>query len=469
MNAQLTGQPDPKRWKALALLGFANFIVIMDSAVIQVALPSIKETLGYTEANLQWVMNAFLIAFGGLLLLGGKISDLFGHRRIFMWGVSILTVSSLFAGLAWSEMSMNIGRAIQGVGSALIAPAALSIVMLLFSRNKKELGTALAVWGLSGAAGGSVGIILGGVLTQLLSWRWTLLIYVPFGIIVLLIAPKILQKGLPKTGRIDYAGAITITAALVLIVYGIINVEHSGWQSSSTLLPLGVGSALFIVFIFIQAFKKEPLMPLNIFKTPNLAVGNISLILLAITWFPLVYFLILYLQQVLGFEPFKAAMGMLPAPIFVALTMIFLAEKVMNKLGMKVTMTIGFIILGIAGLLLSSNTVNGNYWGDVFIAVVLAAIGNGLAYLPATTAAVAEAKSEDSGLASGLYNTSYQVGSAVGLAILVSIAATVTANATGESVVLLNNGYQQAFFWGGIIAFLGALIALLFVRSSKTK
>lgn len=386
-----------------------------------------------------------------------------------MWGVSILTVSSLFAGLAWSEMSMNIGRAIQGVGSALIAPAALSIVMLLFSRNKKELGTALAVWGLSGAAGGSVGIILGGVLTQLLSWRWTLLIYVPFGIIVLLIAPKILQKGLPKTGRIDYAGAITITAALVLIVYGIINVEHSGWQSSSTLLPLGVGSALFIVFIFIQAFKKEPLMPLNIFKTPNLAVGNISLILLAITWFPLVYFLILYLQQVLGFEPFKAAMGMLPAPIFVALTMIFLAEKVMNKLGMKVTMTIGFIILGIAGLLLSSNTVNGNYWGDVFIAVVLAAIGNGLAYLPATTAAVAEAKSEDSGLASGLYNTSYQVGSAVGLAILVSIAATVTANATGESVVLLNNGYQQAFFWGGIIAFLGALIALLFVRSSKTK
>ncbi len=315
MNAQLTGQPDPKRWKALALLGFANFIVIMDSAVIQVALPSIKETLGYTEANLQWVMNAFLIAFGGLLLLGGKISDLFGHRRIFMWGVSILTVSSLFAGLAWSEMSMNIGRAIQGVGSALIAPAALSIVMLLFSRNKKELGTALAVWGLSGAAGGSVGIILGGVLTQLLSWRWTLLIYVPFGIIVLLIAPKILQKGLPKKGHIDYAGAITITAALVLIVYGIINVEHSGWQSSSTLLPLGVGSGLFIVFIFIQAFKKEPLMSLNIFKTPNLAVGNISLILLAISWFPLVYFLILYLQQVLGFEPFKAAMGMLPAPI----------------------------------------------------------------------------------------------------------------------------------------------------------
>jgi EmrB/QacA subfamily drug resistance transporter len=448
-------------------LGFANFIVMMDSAVVQVALPSIKGDLGYTEANLQWVMNAFLILFGGLLLLGGKLSDLFGHRRIFMWGVSILTVSSLFAGLAWNEMSLNIGRAIQGVGSALIAPAALSIVMILFSANKKEMGKALAIWGLSGAAGGALGIVLGGVLTQLFSWRWTLLFYVPVGVIVLLLAPKLLQKYMPKTGRIDYAGAIAVTTALVLIVFGIVNVEHNGWKALSTVLPLGIGVVLFIIFILIQVFRKDPLVPLSIFKTPNLAAGNISLILLSASWFPLIYFLILYLQQVLKFEPFEAAMGMLPAPILMAIFMIVLAERVMNKLGMKLTMMIGFIILGIAGLLFSGNTVSGGYWGDVFVPLVLAALGNALAYLPATTAAVAEAKSEDSGLASGLYNTTYQVGSAVGLAIMVSIAATATASGTGEIAVTLNEGYQQAFFWCGMVAFLGVALALLFVRSSK--
>lgn len=462
-------QPDPNRWKALALLGFANFIVMMDSAVVQVALPSIKDVLGYTEADLQWVMNAFLIMFGGLLLLGGKLSDLFGHRRIFMWGVSILAISSLFAGLAWNEMSLNIGRAIQGVGSALIAPSALSIVVILFSANKQELGKALAVWGLSGAAGGALGIVLGGVLTQLFSWRWTLLFYVPVSIIVLYLAPKLLQKGTPKTGRIDYAGAIAITVALVLIVYGIVNVEQNGWQALSTLLPLVIGGILFIIFILIQMFRKDPLVPLSIFKTPNLAVGNLSLILLSASWFPLIYFLILYLQQVMKYEPFEAAMGMLPAPILMAVFMILLAERIMNKLGMKITMMIGFIILGIAGLLFSGNTVSGHYWGDVFVPLLLAALGNALAYLPATTAAVSEAKPEESGLASGLYNTTYQIGSAVGLAVMVSIAAAATAGVTGGVAATLNEGYQQAFFWCGTVAFAGALLALLFVSTTKQR
>lgn len=460
-------QADPKRWKALALLGFANFLVMMDTAIIQVALPSIKDSLGYTEANLQWVMNSFLILFGGLLLLGGRLADLLGNRRIFMWGVSILTIASLFAGLSWNEMSLNVTRAIQGAGSAFIAPAALSIIMILFSGDKKEMGKALAIWGLSGAAGGSLGIVLGGVLTQLLSWRWTLLFYVPVGIIVLLLSPKILQKGTKKKGRIDYAGAISVTAALMLIVYGIVTAEHNGWQALSTVLPLAVGAVLFIIFIFIQVFRKEPLVPFSIFKTPNLAAGNVSLILLSASWFPLIYFLILYLQQVMKYEPFMAAMGMLPAPILMAIFMVVIAEKVMAKLGMKVTMFIGFILLGISGLLLSGNTVEGNYWSDVFIALLLAALGNALAYLPATTAAVSEAKSEESGLASGLYNTTYQVGSAVGLAIMVSIATTTSSTTLGNTVVALNQGYQDAFFWGGIVAFIGGILALLFIRNLK--
>ncbi|MFP3918906.1 MFS transporter [Lysinibacillus telephonicus] len=466
-HSHMMTQPNPKRWKALALLCFANFLVMMDSAIIQVALPSIKDTLGYTEANLQWVMNAFLILFGGLLLLGGRLSDLFGHRRIFMWGVSILTVSSLFAGLAWNEVSLNVARAVQGAGSALIAPAALSIIMILFSADKKEMGKALAFWGLSGAAGGSLGIVLGGILTQLLSWRWTLLFYVPVGILVLILSPKLLQKGTKKKGKIDYAGAISVTASLIMIVYGIVTAERNGWQALSTILPLTIGAILFIIFILIQLFRKEPLMPLGILKTPNLAAGNVSLIFLSASWFPLIYFLILYLQQVLKFEPFMAAMGMLPAPILMAIFMVVLAERVMARIGMKVTMAIGFVLLGISGLLFSGNTVDGKYWSDVFIALLLAALGNALAYLPATTAAVSEVKSEESGLASGLYNTTYQVGSAVGLAILVSIAAATAAASTEIPLIALNEGYQRAFFWGGVVAFVGAILAILFIRLPK--
>lgn len=462
-------EPDPKRWKALALLGFANFLVMMDSAIIQVALPAIKDALDYTEVNLQWVMNAFLIVFGGLLLLGGKLADLFGHRRIFMWGVSILAISSLFAGVAWNEISLNIARAAQGAGSALIAPAALSIIMILFSFNKKEMGKALAIWGLSGAAGGSLGIVLGGVITQLLDWRWTLLFYVPVSILVLVLSPKLLQKGTKRIGQIDYAGAFSVTAALILIVYGIVTAEHNGWQALSTILTLAIGVVMFIIFILIQVFKKEPLVPLSIFKTPNLAAGNVSLILISASWFPLIYFLILYLQQVLEFEPFMAAMGMLPAPILMAIFMVVLAERVMGKLGMKITMLIGFVILGCAALLLSGNTVGGNYWVDVFIPLLFAALGNALAYLPATTAAVSEARSEDSGLASGLYNTTYQVGSALGLATMVSIAAATATISAGNPVAALNEGYQQAFFWCGMAAFVGAILALFFVHSRQGK
>ncbi|PAF22121.1 MFS transporter [Terribacillus saccharophilus] len=463
-------QEDPKRWKALMLLGFANFIVIMDSAIIQVALPAIKNSLDYSEANLQWVMNAFLLLFGGLLLLGGKLSDLFGQRRIFALGVVILTIASLFAGLAWNELSLNIARGIQGVGSAFIAPAALSIIMRLFNGNKEEMGKALAVWGLSGAAGGSIGIVLGGVITQLFGWRWTLLIYVPFGLTILFLSFRLLKKGERTKGSIDYVGAISVTVSLMLIVFGIINAEQNGWQDLSTIMTLIIGAILFITFIIVQARRKEPLMPLSIFKTPNLSAGNISLILLAASWFPLVYFLILYLQQVLKFEPFTAAMGMLPAPILLAIFMITLAEKVMNKLGLKFTTVLGFVILGIAGLLLSGNTVDGTYWRDVLFAILLAALGNALAYLPSTTAAVSEASNEQSGLASGLYNTSYQIGSAIGLAIMVSIAAAFTASKTsGSEEYILNIGYQQAFFWCAMVAFLGAILSLVLTRSLNKK
>lgn len=469
-HAQINSQPDPKRWKALALLCFANFLVIMDSSIIQVALPSIKDDLGYTQENLQWVMSAFLLFFGGLLLLGGRLADLIGNRTIFNLGVIILAVASLFAGLAWSEMSLNVSRAVQGIGAALIAPAALSQIMHLFSFSNKEKGKALAFWGLSAAAGGAFGIVLGGILTGFLSWRWTLLIYVPLSAFVLVMSALLLQKsGRKGTGRIDYIGAILVTVSLMLIVYGIVTAENRGWQSAGTIVSLAIGAVLFLVFLFLQSKKEEPLLPLNIFKTPNLGIGNISVFLIQAAWFPLVYMLILYLQQVLQFSPFMAAMALLPVPIFMAIFMVALAEKVMAKFGIKKTMITGFIILGAGSVLFSQTaTADGNYWISVLLPSFIASLGNALAYLPATTASVAEVESEKSGLASGLYNVNFQIGSAIGLAVMVAIASTATSSSTAESsVVALNEGFQQAFFWGGIIAFAGAILAILFTRPTK--
>ncbi|MDF2963335.1 MAG: transporter, partial [Paenibacillus sp.] len=267
-QAQSMAQPDPRRWKALALLCLANFMVIMDTSIIGVALPAIKEALGYTQASLQWVFNAYVIFFGGLLLLGGRLSDLFGQRRMFMLGFLILTLSSLLAGLAWNEGSLNAGRALQGFGSALIAPAALTIVMILFSRDPKELGKALGFWGASAAAGGTAGVFLGGVITEWLSWRWTFLINIPVGIIVLLAAPAVLSAGMRRKGSVDIIGALSVTAALVLAVYGIVTAEHNGWGSSTTIWTLLSAAALLILFLIVQAVKKEPLVPLTIFSTP---------------------------------------------------------------------------------------------------------------------------------------------------------------------------------------------------------
>ncbi|SDI04705.1 drug resistance transporter, EmrB/QacA subfamily [Planococcus glaciei] len=466
-QTQTIQQPDPKRWKALALLCFANFLVMMDSAIVQIALPSIKETLGYSQESLQWVMSAFLLFFGGFLLLGGRLADLFGNRRIFNLGVIILIISSLFAGLAWSETSLNVARGAQGLASAFIAPAALSLIMLLFSANPKEMGKALAFWGLSGAAGGALGIVLGGVITEVFGWRWTLLIYVPLSFIVLILSPKLLQKSVRRAaGRVDYLGAVLVTVSLMLIVYGIVMAEQSGWQSFNTLSSLSVGGVLFLVFLLVQAKKKEPLVPLSIFKSPNLTIGNISVFLIAASWFPLIYILVLYLQQVLQLSPLGGAMALLPMPILMAIFMIAVAEKLMAKLGIKKTMIVGFIILGIGSILFSQTaTIEGDYWTNVLLASLLAALGNALAYLPATTASVAAVESERSGLASGLYNTFYQIGSAIGLAAMVAIAGVATASSgSADPIEALNAGFQQAFFWSGIVAFAGAILSFIFVR-----
>ncbi|RJE91463.1 DHA2 family efflux MFS transporter permease subunit [Paenibacillus sp. 1011MAR3C5] len=470
MNKALS-QPDPRRWKALVLLCLANFMVIMDTSIIGVALPAIKEALGYSQANLQWVFNAYVIFFGGLLLLGGRMSDLFGQRRMFMWGFAILTLASLLAGMAWNEESLNIGRAMQGFGSALIAPSALTIVMLLFGSNPKELGKALGFWGASAAAGGSAGVFLGGVITEWLSWEWTFLINIPVGILAMLVAPAVLSKGERRKGSIDVIGSIFVTAALVLVVYGIVTAEHNGWGAPTTLWTLISGAVLFILFLIIQAVKKEPLVPLGIFKTRNLAAGNIALIMLSAGWIPLWFFLNLYMQQVLKFSALAGGFGLLPMTILTAICMMFISGKLIGKFGVKANLVIGLIALGGSLLLFATNTpVNGHFAIHVLPAALLGALGMSLAYIPATMAAMSGAKPEEAGLASGLANTSYQIGSAISLAIMAAIAAASTASAThagADPVTALNEGFQQAFLWSGILAFAGAILAILFIRSPK--
>ncbi|ULL16492.1 MFS transporter [Paenibacillus sp. H1-7] len=468
-QVQALSQPDPRRWKALALLCLANFMVIMDTSIIGVALPAIKEALGYTQASLQWVFNAYVIFFGGLLLLGGRLSDLFGQRRMFMWGFSILTLASLLAGVAWNEESLNIGRALQGFGSALIAPSALTIVMMLFSGSPKELGKALGFWGASAAAGGSAGVFLGGVITEWLSWQWTFLINVPVGILALLVSPGLLSKGIRRKGSIDVIGSIFVTASLVLVVYGIVTAEHNGWSAPSTIWTLVSGAVLFILFLIIQAVKKEPLVPLGIFKAPNLAAGNIALIMLSGGWIPLWFFLNLYLQQVLKFSAFAGGLGLLPMTILIAIFMVFITGKLIGKFGVKANLVIGLIALGGSLLLFAGNTpVDGNFVTHVLPASLLGALGMSLAYIPATMSAMSGAKPEEAGLASGLANTSYQIGSAISLAIMVAIAASSTASQNGaDQFAALNEGFHQAFLWSGIVAFAGAILAFLFIRSPK--
>lgn len=401
-----------------------------------------------------------------LLLLGGKLSDLFGQKRMYMWGFLILTLASLLVGLAWDDNVLNIGRALQGFGSALIALPALTIVMTLFSGNPKELGKAMGFWGAFAAAGGSAGVFLGGVITQWLSWEWTFLINVPVGILALLVSPGLLPKGKKRKGSIDIIGSLFVTAALVLIVYGIVTAEHNGW-GAATVWTLISGAALFILFLIIQAVKKEPLIPLKIFKAPNLAPGNIALIMLSGGWIPLWYFLNLYMQQVLKFSAFTGGVALLPMTILIAIFMIVVTGKLIAKFGMKANIVIGLTALGASLILFSNNTpVDGSFLVNVLPAFLLGALGMSLAYIPSMMTAMSGAKPEEAGLASGLANTSYQIGSAISLAVMVTIAATAAQTAENPAAAL-NTGFQDAFLWSGIVAFAGALLALLFVRTPK--
>ncbi|ADB53547.1 MFS transporter [Conexibacter woesei] len=455
--------PHPKRWLALAVIALAQFMVIMDTSIIGVALPEIQQDLGFSQENLSWVFNGYVVAFGGLLLLGGRLADLFGAKRMFSLGWAILAVGSLAAGLAGSVGVEIAARAVQGVGAALIAPSALTLLMMLFAHDPKELTKALALYGAAAPAGGTAGVFLGGVITEWISWPWIYYIYIPIAIAAIAATPSLMPAAPARRGRVDILGATAVTAGIALAVFAIVRAPEEGWGSTATLLSLGGAVALLAGFVAIQATVRQPLVRLAIFKTPNLGAANLAQLLLGAAWIPMWYFLNLYLQQVLGFGAFAGGAALLPMTLAIMLLMIVVAPRAIARFGFKVPTVAGLWILaiGLAGLSLARP--DGNFAADVLPASLVAAFGMALAFIPSLGTAISSARPEEGGLASGIVNTSYQVGSALGLAAMTALASAQGADQLGN-LEALTDGFSAAFIGAAAIAAVGGLIALLTLR-----
>src|SRR5215213_6199043 len=462
---------DPRRWKALALLSLAQFLIIMDTSIIGVALPAIQQQFGFSQSELQWIFSAYVIVFGALLLLGGRLSDIIGQRRIFVIGFAILTAASVLAGLAPSGSVLIAARALQGVGAALIAPSAMSILMNLFT-IPAERNKAMGFWGAAAPAGGTAGVFLGGIITAYVDWSWVFLINVPIGIAVLALTRTLLPQGTRQKGRVDYLGAISITGALILLVYAIVTANDAGWTSVQTVSLLLTSAALLGTFNIIQKRNREPLMPLRIFKTPNLLASNIVMALLGAAWIPMWFFLNLYLQQVQGYGAFESGLALLPMTAAIMVLMIGASSRLIRRLGVKQSLVAGLGLLAVAMLMfVATPSTKGSFATHVLPASLVAAVGMSLAYIPALTSAISHAKKEESGLASGIVNTSYQIGSALGLAIIVAIASAQTLldenNGIG-SIDALNNGFHLAFTVAAIVAAIAAIVAFVTIRNPNT-
>ncbi|WP_020578138.1 MFS transporter [Actinopolymorpha alba] len=455
---------DPRRWWALIVLAAAQFMVIMDTSIIGVALPDMQRDLGFSQGSLQWVFNAYVIAFGGLLLLGGRLSDLLGARRVFTAGWVILIAGSVVAaaaGNAWVEI---LGRGIQGVGGALIAPASMTLLMMLFGQNPRELGKAMALYGAAAPAGGTAGVFLGGVITEYLSWPWVFIVYIPIGLATLVAVPRLLPATQGRRGSVDILGAIAVTAGIALAVYAIARAPEQGW--GTTVWQAGLALALLVGFLLIQRAVREPLMPLGIWKTPGLATGNIAMALLGAAWIPMWYILNLYLQQVLGYGAFASGAALVPMTIAIMIFMIGITARLLGRFGAKPLIVLGLLVLAAGVLSLSLVRADGSFATDVLPASLVAAVGMSLAYIPAMMSAIGGARPEESGLASGIVNTTYQVGSALGLAVMTAIATSRGAAELGN-IPRLTEGFQAAFVGAGVVAALGGVLTLVLMRRPK--
>jgi EmrB/QacA subfamily drug resistance transporter len=463
------------KWLALALLATTQFVIVLDASIVNVALPSIGKDLNFSRDNLSWVVNAYTLFFGGFLLLGGRLADLLGRRKMFISGLILFAAASLAGGLAQSELWLIIARAVQGLGAAIISPAALSIVTTTF-REGAERNTALGVWGAVAGSGGAAGVLLGGMLTEWAGWQWVLFVNVPITLIVAFLAPRLLEESrdAQQTRHFDIPGAVTVTAGLSIGVYALVDANQAGWTSAQTLGLGALSLALLAIFVVIETrIAVAPLMPFKIFRLRSLRGSDIVGLLIGMSLFAMFFFISLYLQQVLGYSALKTGFSYLP----LALTIIVsagAASQLVTRIGFKPTLIAGMLFVTAALLWFSRvSAPGGSYLGDVLFPSLLAAIGLGLAFVSVTIGAVTGTTPDEAGLASGLINTAQQVGGALGLAILSSIANQRTSDvfASGEhnSAVALTEGFQAAFLVGAGFALLGAVLAAVLISSRDSR
>jgi EmrB/QacA subfamily drug resistance transporter len=468
--------PDPKRWIALILLCAAQFMVVLDASIVNVALPSIQTDLDFSQQNLQWVVNAYTLVFGGFLLLGGRLADLLGRRRVFVAGLFLFSAASLLGGFAQSEGQLIAARALQGLGAAIVSPAALAIVTTTFAEGS-ERNKALGIWGAIAGAGGAVGVLMGGVLTEFMGWEWVLFVNVPIGVAAALATPRFVRESrMDRDGSgFDVLGALTVTAGLVVLVYGLVKANDFGWGDGRTIGLLGASVAFIAAFVAIESRSRSPLVPLAFFRqrTPTAAQG-IGL-LVGASLFSMFFFISLYLQQVLGFSALEAGVAYLPlsAGIIVSAGA---ASQLVERVGVKPVLTTGLALVVLGLLMFTGIDANGSYVGDVLFPSLVVAVGLGLAFVPLTIAAVAGVRGEEAGLASGLINTSQQVGGALGLAVLSTVANSRTEEvmqaARGAREALpaaLTEGFQNAFLVGSLFAIAGIVIAVTMLRHRELR
>jgi EmrB/QacA subfamily drug resistance transporter len=448
----------------LVICCLAQFMVVLDVSIVNVALPSISADLGFTPASLAWVVNAYTLAFAGFLLLGGRAADLLGRREVFAAGLVLFALASLAGGLAQNELTLVAARAAQGLGGAVVAPATLSILTTSFSEGL-ERNRALGLWGAMGAIGGASGALLGGVLTEALNWRWILIINVPIGLLGALAALRVVRPGRRDAGAtrdFDLAGALTVTLGLVLVTYGIVETESHGWASARTLLTLAAGAALLAVFVLVEGrLAPRPLVPLRIFGSRLLSGANVVVFCLGASVFAMWYFLSLYLQQVLGYSPIEAGLAFLPMPLTIA-ACTQAATRLTGRLGAGPVLAAGMGMISLGMLLFTRLPSDGEYVSNVLAPSLLCAAGIGFSFVPVTIAATAGVRRTEAGLASGLVNTSRQMGGSIGLALLAAVATQRATALAGDvsRAEALTEGFHRAFALGAGIALAGALVSV---------
>jgi len=451
-----------KRWLALYVLCLGDLMIVLDTTIVNVALPSIRTDLGFTEASLAWVVNAYLLTFGGFLLLAGRLGDLYGQRRLFLIGITSFTVASLACGVANSKGFLVGARAVQGLGGAIVSAIALSLIMILFTQPA-ERAKAMGVVGFVLSGGGTAGVLLGGVLTDALSWHWIFLVNLPVGVAVFALCLALLPSDNPtRTGRLDIAGAVTVTASLMLAVYAIVNGNQEGWTSGQTLGMLAGAVVLLAAFLAIEARVSAPLMPLGLFRIGNVASANVTGILLAGAMFAWFFLSALYLQRVLGYSPLEVGLGFLPATLVWGTSSLFLSDKLVMRFGIKVPLIGGLLLYTAVLLLFARAPTDGNFFVDILPGMLLIGLGGGITFNPILLAAMGSVEPSESGLASGVVNTSFMMGGALGLAILASVAASRTDSLTASGhgpLAALTGGYHVAFIVGAVFAVVAAAVA----------